>query len=46
MFNCLNDCVNLHKMIGSFASGATAPLMAKIELVNYSTTLEKIVTSG
>ena len=27
---CLNDCINLHKMIGSFASGATVSLVAKI----------------
>ena len=46
MFNCLNDYVILHKTLGSFANGATAPLLAKKWNGNYSNTLEKIVTSN
>ena len=45
MFNCLNDCVNLHKMLGSFASRCHCPPDGPKLNVNYSTTLEKIVTS-
>ena len=32
---CLNNCIDVPDMIGSFASGATASLVAKMELKNY-----------
>ena len=35
--------MNLPEMIGSFASGATASLVDKMELKIYSTTVGKII---
>ena len=46
MYCCLNNCINLPNMIGTFANGANTSLVAKIELKNYSTTIDKIITSG
>ena len=43
---CLNDHKNLPNIIGSFASGANAFLVAKNRTKKYSTTVDKIITSG
>ena len=43
---CLNNCIDLPYMIGSFASGTKDSLVAKNGTKKYSTTVDKIITSG
>ena len=43
--SCLNDCIEVANIIGSFTSSATASLVAKNETKNYSTTVDKMITS-
>ena len=43
---CLNYPIDLPNMIGSFASSTNASLVAKNRTKNYSTIVDKIITSG
>ena len=44
--SCLNNWLDLHNKIGSFAGGTTTPLIVQSGTKKYFTTKDKGITSG